>query len=135
MTLSTLCFLHHIHWGANDTHHIHTADFEVQALNFIATDSALNHAWFKQQYHIQSEMMFNMIKNIIREEDVELLMVEFDFFTFTDNSPRDEIGDGVLLLNMILDDIKPSKVIYVQDLKDKLAKALLQKYNNYVQIA
>ncbi len=60
-------------------------------------------------------------------------MVEFDCFTFIDNTSRDDIGDGVLFLKMILDDIKPSTVINVQDLEDKLANVSLQKHDNNTQ--
>ena len=59
-------------------------------------------------------------------------MVESDCFLFTDNSTRDEIGDRVILLKTILDYIKPSTVIGVQDLEEKLASATLQKYENDV---
>ena len=54
-------------------------------------------------------------------------MVESYRFLFTKNSTRDEIGDGVILLKIILDDIKPSTVTDVQDLEEKLASATLRK--------
>ncbi len=46
---------------------------------------------------------------------------------FTHNLSEDEIGDGDLLLKMILDDIKPSTVIDIQDLEDKFARVMLWK--------
>ena len=57
-------------------------------------------------------------------------MVESDRFLFTDNSTGDEIGDGVILLKIILDDIKPRTDIDVQDLEEKLVSVTLQKYEN-----
>ena len=59
-------------------------------------------------------------------------MVESYRFLFTDNSKGDKIGDRVILLKTILDNIKPSNVINVQYLKEKLASATLQKYENNV---
>ena len=59
-------------------------------------------------------------------------MVKSDRFLFTDNLKGDEIGDGVILLKIILGDIKPSTVIGVQDLEEKLASETLQKYENNV---
>ena len=58
-------------------------------------------------------MIFQIIKNNVPEKDFELYMVESDHFLFTDNSTRDEIGDNVILLKIILDDIKPITVINV----------------------
>ena len=52
-------------------------------------------------------------------------MVESDHFLFTDNSTGDEFGDKVILLKIILNNIKPSIVINVQDLEEKLASATL----------
>ena len=46
---------------------------------------------------------------------------------FTYNSTGDGIGDVVILLKIIPDNIKPSTVIDVQDLEEKLASANLQK--------
>ncbi len=77
-------------------------------------------------------MIFKIIKNSITEKDYEIFTVESDCFTFTDNASRDEIGDGVLLLKMILDYIKPNTVIDVQDLEGKLAMVSLQKYDDIV---
>ena len=54
-------------------------------------------------------------------------MVESYRFLFTDNSTGDKIGDGVILLKIILDGIKPITIIKVQDLEKKLASATLQK--------
>ena len=41
-------------------------------------------------------------------------MVESDHFMFRDNSTGDEIGDSIILLKIILNDIKPSTIINVQ---------------------
>ena len=78
-------------------------------------------------------MLFKIIQNNIPETDFELLQVESDAFTFTDNVTGDEIGEGVILLKLILDDVKPSTVIDVQDLEEKLASATLLKHGNNVQ--
>ena len=51
---------------------------------------------------------------------------------FIDNSARDRISEGVILSKIILDDIKPSTVIDVQELEEKLASATLRKYENNV---
>ena len=59
-------------------------------------------------------------------------MVESDRFLFIDNSNRDKIGDGILILKIILEKIKPSTVIEVQDLEEKVVSATLQKYENNV---
>ena len=59
-------------------------------------------------------------------------MVKSDHFMFTDNSIVDEIGDGVILLKIILKDIKPSTVIDVPDLEEKLASVTLQKSEHNV---
>ncbi len=61
-------------------------------------------------------MIFKIIKNKIPGKDFKLLMVESDCFMFTDKISGNEIGDGVLLLKMILDDFKPSTVINLQGL-------------------
>ena len=77
-------------------------------------------------------MIFQIIKNNVQNKYIELYMVESDRFLFTDNSTGDEIGDGVILLKIILDDIKPSTAIDVQDLEEKLASATLQNNENNV---
>ena len=77
-------------------------------------------------------MIFQIIKNNVPEKDFELYMVELDCFLFMDNSTGDEIGDGVILLKIIFDYIKPSTVIDVQDLEEKLASSTLQKYKNNI---
>ena len=59
-------------------------------------------------------------------------MVESDRFLFTDNLNGDEIGYGFILLKIVLGDIKPSTVIGVPDLEEKLASATLQEYENNV---
>ena len=40
-------------------------------------------------------------------------MVESYRFLFTDNSTGENIGDGVILLKIILNNIKPSTVIFM----------------------
>ena len=72
-------------------------------------------------------MIFQIIKNNVPDKDFELYMVESDRFLFTDNLTGYKIGDGVILLKITLDKIKPSTVIDVQDLEEKLASANLQK--------
>ena len=72
-------------------------------------------------------MIFQMIKNNVPEKYFELYIVELDCFLFTDNSTRGESGDGVILLKIVISDIKPSTVIDVQDLEEKLASATFQK--------
>ena len=64
---------------------------------------------------------------------MQLLMVKKDKFSFKDTETGDEKYDGVILLKMILDDVKPSVIIDVQDLKDLLASTTLQKHGNNVQ--
>ena len=59
-------------------------------------------------------------------------MVESDLFLFTGNSAGDEIGDSFILFKIFLGNIKPSTVINVQDLEEKLASATLQKSENNV---
>ena len=86
----------------------------------------------KQKYRIRAKMIFQIIKNNVPEKYFELYMVESDRFLFTDNSTGDEIWDDVTLLKIILNDIKPSTVINVQDLEDKLDSRTLQKYENNV---
>ena len=76
--------------------------------------------------------MFQIIKNNVPKKYFKLYMVESDFFLFTDNSAGEEIGESVILLKIILDDIKPSTFINVQDLEETLALATLQKYEKYV---
>mgnify|MGYP000887618028 CR=1 FL=1 len=120
-------------WGENDTIRAKTASFQVKTLDFDTQGSELERAKMKQQYRIRSEMLFKIIQNNIPETDFELLQVESDAFTFTDNVTGDEIGDGVILLKLILDDVKPSTVIDVQDLEEKLASATLLKHGNNVQ--
>ena len=80
----------------------------------------------KQKYRIRAKMIFQIIKNNVPGKDFELYMVESDRILFTDISARDEIKDGVILLKIILDSIKPSTVIDVQNLGDKLASATLR---------
>ena len=75
-------------------------------------------------------MIFQIMKNSVPEKDLELYMVESDRFMFADNSTGDEIGDGILLLKIILGDIKPSTVMNVQDLEEKLASETVRKYEN-----
>ena len=77
-------------------------------------------------------MIFQIIKNSVPEKYFKLYMVEPDRFLFIDNSTGDEIGDGVILLKIILGDIKPSTVIDLQDLEEKLSSATLQKYESNV---
>ena len=77
-------------------------------------------------------MIFKTIKNNVPEKDFEMYKVESYRFLFTDNSTGDEIGDGVIFLKIILDNIKPITVISVQDLEEKLALATLPKYDNNV---
>ena len=72
-------------------------------------------------------MIFQIIKNNIPEKYFDLYMVESDCFLFMENLTGDEIGDKVILLKIILDDIKPSTVIDMQDLEEKVASVILQK--------
>ena len=72
-------------------------------------------------------MLFKIIQNNIPETDFELLNVESDAFTFTDDVTGDEIGDGVILLKIILDDVKRSTVIDVQGLGEKVATGQADK--------
>ena len=77
-------------------------------------------------------MIFQIIENNVPEKYFELYVAESDRFLFTDNSTGDEIRDGVILLKIILDNIKPITVIDEQDLEEKLASATLRKYENNV---
>ncbi len=62
-----------------------------------------------------------------------MLSNDSDDYTFEDALTGDTICDGVIFLFKILQDVKPSTVIDVQDLENKLAEATLQKYDNDVQ--
>ena len=73
-------------------------------------------------------MIFQIIKNNVPEKYFELYMVESDIFLFKDNLTGDKIGDGFILLKIILNNIKPSTGIDVQGLEDKLTSAILPKY-------
>ena len=95
-------------------------------------DLELHHAKEKQQYRISTEIISQIIKNTARKKDFELYMVDSDCFVFADKSTRDEIGDGFILFKIILDDIKPSNVIDMQDFEEKLTSATLQKYGNNI---
>ena len=77
-------------------------------------------------------MIFQITKNNVPDKDYELYMVESDRFIFTGNLTGYEIGGGVIPLKIILNDIKSSTVIDVQDLEEKLASATLRKYENNV---
>ena len=99
---------------------------------FTTVDPELQRAKVKQQYRICAEMILQIIINIFPETAFELYIVESDRFLFTDNSTREIIGDGVILFKIILNNIKPSTVINVQDLEEKLASANLRGYENNV---
>ena len=77
-------------------------------------------------------MIFQIIKNNIPEKDFKLYMMELYCFLFTDNSTGDEIGDSVIFLKIILDDIKLSTVPDMQDLEEILALATFRKCKNNV---
>ena len=77
-------------------------------------------------------MIFQIINNNVPKKDFKMYMVESDHFLFTDNSTRDNIGDGIILLKIFPDNIKLSTIINVQYLEVKLASATLWKYENNV---
>ena len=119
-------------WGGNDAQCIKFDPLVKVPFDFTALDPELQSAKEKQQYRIRAEMKFQIITNNVPKKYFELYMMESDSFLFTDNSTRDEIGDGVILLKIIIDDIKPITVIDVQDLEEKLASATFRKYENNI---
>ena len=114
--------------GGNDVQCVKLHLLVTVPLDFTMVDLELQCAKEKQQYCICSKMLFQIIKNNVREKYFELYMVELDRFLLTDNLTGDEIGDGVILLKIVLGNIKPSTVIDMQYLEEKLASATLLKY-------
>jgi hypothetical protein len=121
-------------WGDNTATRRTVPNFVCQALDF-TTPTGLSLARIKQkhQFRIHSEMLFKILSNLLTKDAMQLLMVEKDKFSFEDTETGDEKYDGVILLKMILDDVKPSVVIDVQDLEDLLVSTTLQKHGNNVQ--
>lgn len=120
-------------WGANDDPRVEPpTDMEIKALDFTAADASLERANMKQQYRIRSELLFVILQNAITEEDYDLLSNDSDDYTFEDPRTGDTKSDGVIFLWKILNEVKPSTVIDVQDLETKLEEATLQKFENDV---
>ncbi len=106
---------------------------EVKDLVFVVADASLERAEMKQQYQIRSKLLDSIRKNTITKEDLDLLSNDLEDYTFKDALTGNTICDRVIFLFKILQDVKPSTVINVQDLENKLAEATLQKYDNNVQ--
>ena len=119
-------------WGGSDVHCVKVYLLVTLPLDFTVADPWIQRAKEKQQYRICAEMIFQIIKNNVPKKDFELYMVELDRFLFTDISTGNKIWDSVIMLKIILDGIKPSTVIDMQDLEEKFAPATLQKYENNV---
>ena len=109
-------------------------ELEIQSLDFTMTSAELTQAKTKKQHQIWLEMLFKINQNNTPEKDFELLIVESDCFTITDTVTKNELGGGIILLKIILDDVKPSTVIDVQVMKEKLASAAFQKHEYNVQM-
>ena len=124
--------LYWYYWGGNDAQCVKLDPLVLVPLDFTAVDPELQRAKEEKRYCICAEMIFQIIKNNVPEKDFELYMVESDRFLFTDKLNGDKIWDGVILLKIILDNIKPSNVINLQDLEDTLAPETLWKYENNV---
>ena len=133
MTLDQVKAWAGFNWGANDDPRVSDPAMEIKSLDFTATGSSGERAKMKQQHRIRSELLYAILNNVIEENDLDLISNESDDYTFEDPLTGDQKCDGVILLFKILQDVKPSTVINVQDLENKLGKATLQKYDNDIQ--
>ncbi len=119
-------------WAGNDDPRVDDPTLEIKELDLLAADASGKRAASKQQYRIRSELLYAILNNTIEENDLDLIANESDDYTFEDPLTGDQKRDGVILLFKILQDVKPSTVIDVQDLENKLSEATLQKYDNDV---
>ena len=99
----------------------------------MATGDELKTLRQKQQFHIHSEILFVSLQNILSDKSMDLQMVESEDFTFEDAEGNKKF-DGLIFLWIILNDIKPSMVVDVQDLEKELEDCTLLKQQNNVQI-
>ena len=98
------------YWGGNNAQCIKVYPLVTVTFYFTAVDPELHRAKEKQRYRICAEMVFQTIKNKVPKKDFDLYMVESYRFLFTYNSNRDKIGDSVIVLKIILNNIKPIPV-------------------------
>ncbi len=105
---------------------------EIKPLDFTATGPSGKRANMKQQYRTHAKLLYAIHNNGIKEKNLDFILNESDDYTFEDPLTNDQKCNGVILLFKILQDVKLSTVINVQDLENKLRDAMFQKYNNDV---
>ena len=98
-------------WDGNNMHCVKWDPLVLVPLNFTVVDPELQSVKEKQQDCICAEMIFKIILINVPTKYCELYMVESYRFLFMDNFSGNKIGDCVILLKIILDNIKPIIVL------------------------
>ena len=78
-------------------------------------------------------MLAEMIASILTVKSYELCLVEKADFTFEEPDGEERI-DGLVLLWKIMNNIRPTVVIDLEELEEKLKSATLQNHENDVQV-
>jgi hypothetical protein len=76
----------------------------------------------KQQYRVCAEMLAEMIASILTVKSYEFCLVEKADFTFEEPDGEERI-DGLVLLWKIMNNIRPTVVIDLEELEEKLKSA------------
>ncbi len=71
---------------------------EIKELDLTAADASGKHASLKQQCRIWSELLYAILNNCIKENDLDLIANESDNYTFEDPLTGDQKHNRVILL-------------------------------------
>ena len=83
-------------------------------------------------YRVDSQVVAELIKNILTNAEYSKLMLKKNMFTFQDDSIGNEIIDGPFLIKVLFDCIDPNVAIGVKVLRQKLKATKLHPYQNNV---
>ena len=71
-------------------------------------------------YRVDSQVVIELIKNILTDAEYSKLMLKTNMFTFQDDTTRNEIIDGLCLLKLLFYCINPNFAVGVKVLRQKL---------------
>ena len=71
-------------------------------------------------YRVDSQVVIELIKNILTDAEYSKLMLKTNMFTFQDDTTGNEIIDGLCLLKLLFYCINPNFAVGVKVLRQKL---------------
>jgi hypothetical protein len=93
-----------------------------------------NHAVDEAHFYLRvdSNIIFTFLKNNLQKSDYLMLMRKKEQFQFFNPTTGEIAYDGVTMLKIILDTMRPGTVIGLDNIKATLESVTLQKYGNNV---